>query len=298
LLIATVVVWFVANNNYRFLNLQVGRHTRNLPERLHKALALADAVAAIPTDHSSQRQNLFPRIPNAIASGAYDPSERAALLRVYLRIAGSDPQPISWCPVANQPCNDLVRIELEGQVLLLDPVRGGAIKRDSTFAAEDDLEGHWLAWPSRLPGAVVWGRDVGLLRSWPSAVDRVDALMAHWLCGGFIIVLVLMHMSRRKQQDSAQSRRGQEGYNDLASALRAGREKSEEGRREEKELERAAQEHDAFLRHLPIEESVGEVVAAAGEGADTETEASEDQLGDLDQRHRDEGDGSDEGHPA
>ena len=162
-LIAAVVVWFVSNNNTIFLRHQLHKHTRSIPQPIPRVLALADAVADVPSDFVGQ-MGWFPRIANSIAKRAYNHAERSQLLRVYLALGGKRSQPISWCPVPNQRCNDLVLVSVEGQPILLDPARGGALKQGGEFTRPDQLSGTWTYWPTQLPSLLQSLKSSGWLK--------------------------------------------------------------------------------------------------------------------------------------
>ena len=189
-LIAAVVVWFVSNNNTIFLRHQLHKHTRSIPEPVPRVLALADAVADVPSDFVGQT-GWFPRVANSIAKRAYNHSERSQLLRVYLDLGGKNSQPISWCPVPNQPCNDLVAVQVEGQTILLDPARGGALKQRGEFTRPDQLNGTWSYWPTQMPKLLKRLKDKGWLNQWPTVVDRIDNFLAQFLTGLFLLVIIL-----------------------------------------------------------------------------------------------------------
>ncbi len=282
-LIAAVVVWFVSNNNTIFLRVQLKRHSISVPEPLPRALALADAVAAVPPDFYGQ-DGTWPRLANSIAKRAYHHAERGQLLRVYLGLLDKASQPISWCPVEGQPCNDLVLVTIAGQQILLDPARGGALKQRGQYLAPEQLNGSWSRWPSRMPSSIAWAKSMGLIRSWPAAIDRIDVLLAKLLTLGFLIVIVLIRMRNWLNRKANEQNQGQHTDDALANPLGLSKLESDQRRYDEDELHRAIDEHDSFVGEAAVEQPVSDMVATATKRAQTETQASDDELGDLDKR--------------
>ena len=219
-LIAAVVVWFVSNNNTIFLRHQLHKHTRSIPQPVPRVLALADAVADVPSDFVGQT-GWFPRIANSIAKRAYNHSERSQLLRVYLALGGKKSRPISWCPVPNQPCNDLVAVQVEGQTILLDPARGGAIKQRGEFTRPDQLHGTWSYWPTQMPLLLKRLKDSGWLTQWPTIVDRIDNFLAQFLTGLFLLVIIAMRIERWQRQGQNKDQAGEPDDDALSQALYA-----------------------------------------------------------------------------
>lgn len=281
LLFASVCLGFVSNNNLIYLKHQFRRSTQNLEQELPRTLALADTVAALPNDFYGQ-DGAFPRIPNSIARRAFHHAERSQLLRVYLRLGGKNPSPLSWCPQPGQSCNDLVAVTVAGSEILLDPARGGALKAEGVFLTRATLKGSWTPWPSRIPSAVVWAKERGIIKSWPAEVDRMDRLLMKALAVGFVLILVLMRLRRRKKKNPNKTKRGQRADGSSGSTFELGESQAGERSSDEDELHRAVEEHDTFLREAAVEQAVSDVVATAAKGVKPEPQAGENQLSDLD----------------
>ena len=280
-LIATVVVWFVSNNNTIFLRHQLHKHTRAIPQPVPRVLALADAVADVPSDFVGQT-GWLPRVANSIAKRAYNHSERSQLLRVYLALGGKSAQPISWCPVPNQPCNDLVLVQVEGQPILLDPARGGALKQRGEFTRPEQLNGTWSYWPTQLPSMLQRLKDNGWINRWPTAVDRIDNLLAKVLTGLFLLIIIAMRIERWQRQRHHKNQDGESDNDALSQALGRSKMQSEQRRQDEDELQRALEDHHSDMTKPAIEQPMSEMVPAAAERVEAETQASDDQLSNLD----------------
>jgi len=280
-LIAAVIVWFVSNNNTIFLRHQLQKQTIDIPEALPRALALADAVASIPSDFYGE-EGLLPRLPNSIAKRAYHHAERGQLLRVYLSLAGKESEPISWCPVAGQPCNDLVLTTIGGREILLDPARGGSLKRRGEHLTPKQLNGNWSRWPSHIPTGIAWAKQNGLIKSWPAAFDRIDTLLAKLLTLGFLLVIALMRTLNRLQHKTKKQKQGGSANDALADHFGLSKLETDQRRQDKDELQRAIEEHHSFIGEAASGEPVSDMVATAAEGVQPEPQASDDELSDLD----------------
>jgi len=288
-LIASVVVWFVSNNNSIFLRQHVHKHTRAIPQPIPRMLALADSVADVPSDYLG-RIGWLPRIPNSISKRAFNHAERSQLLRVYLRLGEIESRPVSWCPVPGKPCNDLVFVEYGDEQILLDPARGGALKQRGAFVRPGDLKGSWSFWPSEVPELVSALRRSGFIDAWPGAVDRIDQLLAQLLTGAFLVIIVLLRLQRRQRNQAKKQGSGQGDDQRLNGALETSKVESEQRRHDEDELQRALDDHHGDAAGATIEEPVGDVVPAPSERVETQAQPGHDQLTHLDKRQRDQGD--------
>ncbi len=280
-LIAAVVVWFVSNNNTIFLRHQLHKHTRSIPQPIPRVLALADAVADVPSDFVGQT-GWLPRVANSIAKRAYNHSERSQLLRVYLSLGGKTSQPISWCPVPNQACNDLVLVQVEGQAVLLDPARGGALKKGGEFTRPEQLNGTWSYWPTHLPSLLKRLKDNGWLTRWPTVIDRVDNFLAKLLTGLFVLVIIAMRIERWQRQGNQKDQASESDDDALSQALGRSKMQAEQRRQDEDELQRALEHHNSDIAETTIEQSVSEMMPTSSERVEAKPESSDDQLSDLD----------------
>ena len=280
LLIAAVMVWFVSNNNTIFLRHQMHKHTRSISEPIPRVLALADAVAEIPSDYIGEL-GMLPRTANLISKRAFNHSERSQILRVYLELGGKPSEPISWCPVANQRCNDLVLVQVKGQQILLDPARVGALKKRGEFITPDQLQGSWSRWPVQIPSLIKEAKDKGWLSAWPSSIDRIDNLLAKVLTGFFILSLIGLRLQSWQQNKSNQKNRSEPTDDALGDALRRSQVQTQQRRDDEDELDRAIEEHHSHIAEAAIDQPVSDVMPTPSEGVEPQTQPGDDQLRDL-----------------
>jgi len=296
-LLGAVVMWFTSNNNMRLLSARVAKELAPFSEPIPRALALADSVAELRTHIAAGQQGDVPRLPSQImVRGAMDAFDRAQLLRVFLRIGGLSGTPLLWCPADGTGCRDLVATEVSGRPMLLDPVHGGALRKDSTtFLSYDDLPAAEVSgWPSSLPRGFGTLKAMGIWDAWPALLDRPDQMMAYAFSLAFLIGLILVRWRAGKTPNDPYSQ-GKEGAK--ARIQQAGRlaleMQAEDCHRNDDELTRAAENADAFLAEVETQEAMREMVGAAAERGLAEADPGDHQLRHLDER---DGEASDRDH--
>tara|TARA_Y100001934_G_C12283545_1_gene741172 strand:- start:230 stop:1144 length:915 start_codon:yes stop_codon:yes gene_type:complete len=298
-LLATVMLWFISNNNDRFVQAKAKLQAKAAQGHVPRILQLADFAMAIPL-HPPMDPPVAPAIPARLVRrhGAVSSAfERSQAFRSLIRGLGYKASPIQICEQADpKSCQEMVLVTIEGRPTLFRVIDGRRLSVSGKNVSIKDLEAQGMVirrWPANAPG-IFAGLEARLGR-WPVVFDNPDRLLAWITSLAFLFAIITLRLFGREEKQDAtgyhpSDSEGEFGFGPVPEP--------EESAAHEAELDKAAEEWDLLRRETEHPEPVGDMVAAASEGVEPETKSSEDQLGHLSEGEGHEGDGGNEAPEA
>ena len=294
-LLATVMLWFISNNNDRFVQAKAKLQVKTTRGHVPRILQLADFAMAIPLNPPVDPP-VAPAIPARLVrrhGAVSSPFERSQALRSLIRGLGYDASPVQVCEKkGTRSCQELISVTVDERQLLFRSVDGRRMSVSGQAITLEQLQKqglHIRHWPANAPG--VFAELEQRLARWPVVFDNPDRLLA-WLTSiAFIMAILVLRLFGPEEKRDATGYHPGDSQGEFGPGPLP---EPEERAAHEAELEKAAHEWDVLRRETEHPQSVGDVVPTPAEGVESQTKSSEDQLSHLGEGQSHEGDGSDE----